>query len=103
MVFFGTQERATPKSIVQCGRKSNLSEILWLSWLPASLKTVHSKVKALSSGQHFLHYKSMGKVFVAQGYEGNGPIWPNLERIIDFMTASLMNIRSKMKSLSSGP
>ena len=26
-----------------------------------------SKVKALSFGQNFLHYKAMGKFFVAQG------------------------------------
>ena len=34
--------------------------------VPSSLKMIRSKVKTLSSGQHFLHFKSMGKFFVAQ-------------------------------------
>ena len=44
------------------------SKILWLSWLSVSLKIIRSKDKALSSGQHFLHYKSMGKLFITQGW-----------------------------------
>ena len=36
-------------------------------WLPARLTKIGSKVKSLSSGQHCLHYKSMGKFFIAQG------------------------------------
>ena len=28
---------------------------------------IRSKLKALSSGQHFLHYKSTGKIFLTQG------------------------------------
>ena len=67
MVFFGTQGQVTPKWIVWSGRNLNLSEILWLSWLSASLKMIRSKVKVLSTGQHFLHCKSMGKFFITQG------------------------------------
>ena len=48
---------------VRCDRNWNSSEILWLSWLPASLKKIQSKVNTLSSGQHFLHFMSMGKNF----------------------------------------
>ena len=45
-----------------------MSEILWLSWLPASLMTIQSKMRALLRPQHFLHYnKSMGNIFGAQG------------------------------------
>ena len=32
----------------------------------ASLMKIQSKVKSLSSGQHFLHYKSTGKFFDVQ-------------------------------------
>ena len=35
--------------------------------VPARLTKIESKVKSLSSGQHCLHYKSMGKYFIAQG------------------------------------
>ena len=64
-LFFGTQGQIFP-SEVWSGGNLNLPQILWLSWLPASFKMIRSNVKALSSGQHFLHYKSMGKFFIAQ-------------------------------------
>ena len=34
--FLDTQGHLTPKGVVQSGRNLNSSEILWLSWLPAS-------------------------------------------------------------------
>ena len=63
---------------------------------------IWSKVNALSSGQHFLHYKSMGKVFVAQRrvtpkwIVRPGPIL-NLVKILwlSLLPASLMKSRSK--------
>ena len=40
----------------------------------------------LFTAQKFQNLESLWEnVFVAQGYEGNGPIWHNLELIIDFM------------------
>ena len=66
MGFFSNRGQVTPTWIVWCGWKSNTSEILWLSWLPARLTKIGSKVKSLPSGQHCLHYKSMGKVFITQ-------------------------------------
>ena len=53
------------------------------------LKTIWSNVNVLSSGQHFLHYKSMGKFFIAQGWVT--PMWtlwsgPKIELVQDFMT-----------------
>ena len=46
-----------PDAVFRCGPKSNSSRILYLSlflfWLPASLKRIRSKLKALSSPQHF--------------------------------------------------
>ena len=67
--FFVSQGQVTPKRIVQSGPKTNLSEILCLSFLPASLMKIKYKMKALSCSQHFFHYmcKSMGKMFVTQG------------------------------------
>ena len=86
----------------------NSLEILVLSSLIASLKIIQSKVKALSAGQHFLHYNYMGKIFhrsVASNSVVKSPIWSEMNRIRDFMAvlpANLTTIRSKMKSLSSG-
>ena len=58
--FFIAQGRVTPKWIFRSGLKLNSSDMLWLSLLPASLTKIQSKIKSLSSGQHFPHYKSMG-------------------------------------------
>ena len=46
-----------------------------MSLLPASMKKIRSKMKALEWTQHFPHYNSM----VAM--ETSGPIWPNFELI----------------------
>ena len=37
-IFQDAQGQLTPQSLVESGPNSNLSEILWLSWLPASMK-----------------------------------------------------------------
>ena len=42
-------------------QKLNLSKSLYMSQLPASLKKIRSKMKALSC-QHFPHYKPMGAI-----------------------------------------
>ena len=109
---FNAQGHITRKRIVRSGLKWNLSKILYLSSLSASLK-IRSKLKAISCpryffqrsragnsednrrmclefeliwafmvvlvkfdddtmrallySQHFLHYKSIGKIFIAQG------------------------------------
>ena len=55
--------QVTPKSIVGSGLKLNLSEIVWLSLLPAKIK----KTGAQDASQHFSYYKSTG----AMGYYGN--------------------------------
>ena len=39
----------SPLSVVRSGRKLNPSEILWLTSLPARMKTIQSKMKALAS------------------------------------------------------
>ena len=66
MRFFSTQRQVTLTWIVWCGWKSNSSETLWLYCLHARLTKIGSKVMSLLSGQHCLHYKSTGKLFITQ-------------------------------------
>ena len=74
-IFPDAQGQLTLQSLVRSGRISNSSEILWMSLLPASMKKIRSKMKALEWTQHFPHYNSM----VAM--ETSGRIWPNFELI----------------------
>ena len=112
-IFPDAQGQLTPQSLVRSGRISNSSEILWMSLLPASMKKIRSKMKALEWTQHFPHYNSM----VAM--ETSGRIWPNFELIqalihvlitckyknsseilwMFSLPASMKKIRSKMKAL----
>ena len=45
--FSDAQGQLTPQSVVEPGRNSNSSEILKLFSLPASMKKIRSKMKAL--------------------------------------------------------
>ena len=67
-IFSDAQGQLTRQSLVR-------SDILWMSSLPASMKKIRSKMKALEWTQHFPHYNSM----VAM--ETSGRIWPNFELI----------------------
>ena len=73
-LFQNAQGQLTPKSLVESGPNSNLSEILWLSSLPASMKKIRSKMKALEWTQHFLHYNPMG-AFRCHGNQSSDPTW----------------------------
>ena len=66
-IFQDAQGQLTPQSLVRSGRISNSSEILWMFSLPASMKKIRSKMKALECSQDFSHYKSMGIFTDAQG------------------------------------
>ena len=46
-IFPDTQGQLTPQSLVRSGRISNSSEMLWMFLLPASMKKIRSKMKAL--------------------------------------------------------
>ena len=46
-IFPDDQGQLTPQSLVRSGRISNSSEILLMSFLPASMKKIQSKMKAL--------------------------------------------------------
>ena len=58
-IFPDAQVQLTPQSFVPSGRISNSFEILWMFWLPASMKKIRSKMKALEWTQHFPHYNPM--------------------------------------------
>ena len=45
--FSDAQRQLTPQSVVESDRISNSPEILWLSSLPARIKKIRSKMKAL--------------------------------------------------------
>ena len=61
--------------MVQSGRNSNLSEILCMSSLPASIKRIGSKPTEKWWRHHFPHCKSMG-AFCCHGNHSFDPICP---------------------------
>ena len=65
--IFVTQGQLTPKWVVWFGSKSNSTELLCLSWLPATLMMIRSKNERASMETPFSHYKSMGNFLDAQG------------------------------------
>ena len=52
-IFPDAQGQLTPQSMVRSGRISNSAEMLWLSLLPAKMKKIRSKMKALECSQHY--------------------------------------------------
>ena len=74
-IFPDAQGQLTPKSLVRPGRISNSSEMLWMFSLPASMKKIRSKMKALEWTQHFPHYNPMGAI-CCHGHQSSDPIWP---------------------------
>ena len=52
-IFPDAQGQLTPQSLVRSGRISNSSEMLCMFSLPASMKKIRSKMKALECSQHF--------------------------------------------------
>ena len=65
--FSDAQGQLTPKSVMESCGNSNPSKLLWLTLLPARMKKIHWKMKALEWSQRFSHYKSMGIFPNAQG------------------------------------
>ena len=52
-IFPDAQGQLTPQSLVRSGRISNSFQMLWMFLLPASMKKIRSKMKALEWTQHF--------------------------------------------------
>ena len=74
-IFPDAQGQLTPQFLVRSGRISNSSEMLWMFLLPASIKKIRSKMKALEWSQHFPHYNPMGAIR-CHGHQSSDPIWP---------------------------
>ena len=64
--IFVTQGQVTPKWLVWFGPKSNSTELLCLSWLPATLMMIRSKMNKLAWRQIFSHFKPMGNFLDTQ-------------------------------------
>ena len=73
-IFPDAQGQLTPQSLVRSGRISNSSEMLWMFSLPASMKKLRSKMKALEWTQHFPHYYPMGAIR-CHGNQSSNPTW----------------------------
>ena len=74
MGIFPAQGQLTLQSLVRSGRISNSSEMLWMFSLPASMKKIRSKMKALEWSKHFPHYNPMGAIR-CHGHQSSDPIW----------------------------
>ena len=74
-IFLNTQGQLTPLSGVRSGQNSNSSEILCMSWVPASIKRIGSKTTKKKWRHFFPHYKSMG-AFCRHGNQSFDPICP---------------------------
>ena len=61
-IFPDAQGQLTPQSLVRSGRISNSSEMFWMFSLPAKMKKIRSKMKALEWSQHVPHYNPMGAI-----------------------------------------
>ena len=60
-IFPEAQEQLTLQSTVGSGQISNSSKTLWLSSLPAKMKKIQSKMKALEGSQHYTSIYQMRK------------------------------------------
>ena len=65
--FSDVQGQITLVFVVVSGRNSNPSKLSCMSSLPARMRLIKSKMKALECSQSFSHYKSMGIFPDAQG------------------------------------
>ena len=74
-IFPDAKGQLTPQSLVWFGRISSSSETLWMFSLPASMKKIRLKMKALEWTQHFPHYNPMGAIR-CHGHQSSDPIWP---------------------------
>ena len=70
-IFPEAQGQLSPQSLIRSGPISNSSEMLWMFSLPASMKKIQSKIKAL----HFPHYNPMGAIR-CHGHQSFDLIWP---------------------------
>ena len=65
--FSDAQGQITLELVVVSGQNLNKSKLSCMSFLPARMKMIESKMKELECSQNFSHYKSMGFFPDAQG------------------------------------
>ena len=77
--IFVTQGQVTPKWVIWFGPKSNSTQLLCLSWLPATFMMIRSNMNELAWRHHFpivglreifltfSHCKSMGNILMLKG------------------------------------
>ena len=73
-IFPDAQGQLTLQSSVRSGRASNSSEMFLMFSLPASMKKIQSKMRALGCSQHFPYYIPMGAIG-CHGHQSSDPIW----------------------------
>ena len=74
-IFQDAQGQLTSQSLVRSGPISNSFQMLWMSLLPARIKKIRSKMKALEWSQDFPHYNPM-RAICCHGNQSSDPIWP---------------------------
>ena len=61
-IFPDAQGQLNPQPLVLSSRILNLFEMLWISLLPASMKNIRSKMKALEWSQHYTSIYTKGQI-----------------------------------------
>ena len=74
-IFPDPQGQLTPQFLVRSGQILASFEMLWMFLLPASMKKIQSKMKALERSQHFPYYNPIGAIR-CHGHQSSDPIWP---------------------------
>ena len=104
--FSDAQAQLTPRSVMESCRNSNSSKLVWLVLLPAKMKKIYQKMKALEWSQHFSHYKSMGIFPDAQGQlTPQSKVWsgrisnPSEILCVSLLPARMKKIQLRMKAL----
>ena len=73
--FSDAQGQITLVLVSVSGRNLNSSKLSCMSSLPARMRMIKSKMKALEWTQHFPHYNLMGAIR-CHGHQSSDPIWP---------------------------
>ena len=73
-IFYDAQGKLTPQSEVGSTLNSNSSKLLWFSLIPARMKKIQSKMKALEWSQqcYIIHLKNLRCSRAANSLKGDG-------------------------------
>ena len=80
--FSNTKGQLTPQLEVRSGRNSNSSKMLWLFFLPARMKKIRSKLKALEWSQY---KRLIFQTLRAANSAVRGQIWSKFELMRDIV------------------